>query len=87
MIKCQVFLSDFDQKEVSLSAIFVSLARNPKTPGPKLTELSLVLGHAWIVVNFFLQNRALAVSTVQQSRVWSSPQPGPGHLGRRRERD
>ena len=42
MIKGQVFLSDFDQKEVSLSANIVSFARNPKTP--KLTELSLVLG-------------------------------------------
>ena len=68
MIKSQVFLSDFDQKEVSLSAIFVSLARNPKTPGPKLTKLSLVLGQVWSTGAFF-QNRALAVSTVQQSRV------------------
>ena len=48
-----VLLSDFDQKEVSLSANFVSLARNPKTPGPKLNELPLVLGQVWFVVNFF----------------------------------
>ena len=51
MIKGQVFLSDFDQKEVSLSANFAPLARNPKSPGPKLTELSLAL--VWSTGTFF----------------------------------
>ena len=80
MIKSQVFLSDFDQKEVSLSAIFVSLARNPKTPGPKLTELSLVLGQVWST-EFFPR------TGLWQCPLSSSPELGPGHLGRRRERD
>ena len=52
MIIGPVLLSDFDQKEVSLSANFAPLARNPKTPGPKLIELSLVLGQVWSTVFF-----------------------------------
>ena len=49
-----VLLSDFDQKEVSLSANFAPLARNPKSPGPKLTELPQVLSAFFNKIGFFV---------------------------------
>ena len=75
-----VLLSDFDQKEVSLSANFAPLARNPKVSRSKIN---------WTIS---CTGPGLGLGLFSRTGFWqcplsNSPEFGPGHLGRRREPD